>query len=169
MVDELLRRGRSRRCAMLDAIAFGRGPGAFTGVRLAASVAQGLAFGAGLPVVPRLGSAGAGAAGCLRPMAHALRVLVCTDARMREVYWGCFERGAGACQLPVADEHVGAPDRACGCRRPGTATARRHLGRGRGFAAYPQLRELLWRVRLAALRGDLLPRAREIARLAAAG
>ena len=76
-----------------DAIAFGAGPGSFTGVRTACGVAQGLAFGIGIPVVPVV---------TLKAMAEACRsetgandVLVLLDARMDEVYWAQYRYDNG--------------------------------------------------------------------------
>ncbi len=92
----------------LDAIAFGRGPGSFTGVRIAAGVAQGLAFGAGLPVAP-VSSLHALAQGALRERGVE-RVLVALDARMGEVYWGAFARGPGGLMVPANGECVCAPE-----------------------------------------------------------
>jgi tRNA threonylcarbamoyladenosine biosynthesis protein TsaB len=155
MIDALLAEA-DLTLAALDAIAFGRGPGSFTGVRLAASITQGLAFGAGLGVV---------AVSDLRALAqrafdldpHGGRVLVCSDARMGEVYWAAYTRSAGLAE-PAGPERVDAPQRLARCPA-GT------VGAGRGFAAYPQL---------AAQTGTtvpsgwqrLLPRAADIARLA---
>ena len=160
----------------LDAIAFGRGPGSFTGVRLAASVVQGLAFAQGLPVVP-VSDLRALAQRALDAAPEARSVLVCADARMREVYWGCFRRGAqalaeavpGPAERPARagpsgeTERVSSPD---AVELPPTLEEPVH-GAGRGFMAYPQLEARLGR-RLGAIHADLLPRAEEITRLAAA-
>lgn len=77
----------------LDAIAFGRGPGAFTGVRIAIGVVQGLAFALERPVVP-VSNLAALAQGALRE--HGVQqVAAGIDARMDEVYWGCYQAHAG--------------------------------------------------------------------------
>jgi tRNA threonylcarbamoyladenosine biosynthesis protein TsaB len=77
----------------LDAIVFGRGPGSFTGLRTACSVAQGLGFGAGVPV---LGVATLMAvAEEARVLAGVTRVVAVLDARMDEVYWAQYAHEGG--------------------------------------------------------------------------
>lgn len=150
----------------LTAVAFGRGPGAFTGVRLAASVTQGLAFGAGLPVVP-VSDLRALAQRVLDDEPSAARVLVCNDARMHEVYCGCFDRGAAGCATAADKERVVKPR---GVALPAHWLAPPQLpvlAAGSGFAAYPELRTAL-AGQVAGFREGLWPRAAEIARLAVA-
>jgi tRNA threonylcarbamoyladenosine biosynthesis protein TsaB len=159
MLDELLSRERITPAA-LNAIAFGRGPGAFTGVRLAASVTQGLAFGAGVAVVPVSDLRGV-AQRALDAQPALARVLVCNDARMHEVYWGCFERSSDGLAVAVAPEQAASPSRVV---LPPAWTGAVH-GAGSGFGAYPELRQRL-EGRLALCSEGLLPRAQEIARLA---
>ncbi|MEV3841656.1 tRNA (adenosine(37)-N6)-threonylcarbamoyltransferase complex dimerization subunit type 1 TsaB [Aeromonas veronii] len=90
----------------LDAIAFGRGPGSFTGVRIGISVAQGLAFGAGVPLIG-ISTLAAMAQGAYR-RDGAQQVLTAIDARMNEVYFGRYELIDGRMQL-VGDEVVSEP------------------------------------------------------------
>jgi tRNA threonylcarbamoyladenosine biosynthesis protein TsaB len=162
MIDAVLTEGGAT-LASLEAIAFGRGPGAFTGVRLAASVTQGLAFGAGLPVVP-VSDLAALAQRALDEEPRATRVLAVGDARMNEVYWGCFERDAAGLASGVGEEHVGGAEKVV---LPGAWLAHGGavLGAGRGLAVHPALAE---RLALHPLKQTWLPHAREIARLAAA-
>ncbi|MBJ9976044.1 tRNA (adenosine(37)-N6)-threonylcarbamoyltransferase complex dimerization subunit type 1 TsaB [Pseudomonas sp. S75] len=92
----------------VDAIAFGRGPGAFTGVRIAIGVVQGLAFALDRPVLP-VSNLAALAQGALRQ--HGVRqVAAAIDARMDEVYWGCYQAQGDEMRL-LLPEQVIAPER----------------------------------------------------------
>lgn len=91
----------------LDALAFGRGPGSFTGVRIGTGVAQGIAFAADLPVVP-VSSLAAIAQGMARDHG-ASAVLSAIDARMSEVYWGVYQAGEDGIMQATQDESVCAP------------------------------------------------------------
>lgn len=146
----------------LDAIAFGRGPGAFTGLRLAASVTQGLAFAAGLPVIPVSDLRALAQQLMVAPVA-ADRVLVCHDARMGEVYWAGFCSVEGHAHADTV-EAVARPEAVIAPARDwlGSVAA---AGAGSGFAVYPALAE--FGAQLAPLAPELRPRAYEIAALAA--
>jgi tRNA threonylcarbamoyladenosine biosynthesis protein TsaB len=164
MIDELLAES-SAKLSELDAIAFGRGPGSFTGVRLAASVTQGLAFGADLPVVPISDlRAVAQRAFVHGHVEHAAprHALVCNDARMQEVYWACFQRGHDDLMEPVGIERV---SKCSDVKLPDEWAGTLVSAAGRGFRAYPQLQESMGS-RLTNIRDSILPGAREIAALA---
>jgi len=103
MIDELMAEAGIV-ISQVDAMAFGRGPGAFTGVRIAVGVTQGIAFGAGLPVVP------VSTLAALAQGAAADKVLAALDARMGEVYWGAYRRNAAGLMELTGEECVSAPD-----------------------------------------------------------
>jgi len=128
-------------------------------VRLAASVAQGLAFAAGVPLLPISDLRALAQQAFALPEAAA-RAVVCQDARMREVYWGCFER-AGVARA-VQAEAVSAPSRVAA---PASWSGRAVCGAGSGFELYAELAE---GIALQAVYGSLRPRALDIAQLAAA-
>jgi tRNA threonylcarbamoyladenosine biosynthesis protein TsaB len=142
----------------LDAIAFGRGPGSFTGLRIAAGVTQGLAYGAALPVVPV--STLAALALQARETAAGRPVLSVIDARIDEVYWALFKDGAVLPQL-LGGEHLGVPeDIAIDSRLDGELIA---VGSG---LALSQRFPAAISARLAARLPDEHPRAGAIARIA---
>ncbi len=163
MVEEVLAEAGIA-LAAVDAIAFGRGPGGFTGLRIAAGVTQGLAFGAGKPVVPvsdlaALAAGGAAASG-------ERYVLACLDARMAQVYWAAFDCADPAAPVLLTPEVVADPESVAARLAALPAEVGPLLGVGHGFAAYPALRQLLG-ARLGAIDPDRLPHARDIARIAA--
>ena len=139
----------------LDGIAFSAGPGSFTGLRLAVSVAQGLALGAGLPVVavPTLEALALAAGDGLR--------FCCVDARMSEIYSAGFEV-AGEEVRACSPVDVGAPAQLAG---PDEGHASWH-GCGSGFAL-EAVRVLPWIAELASVDAGLAAHARNIARLGA--
>ena len=125
MLDELLQRSNLS-AGRLDAVAFGAGPGAFTGLRIACGIAQGLAAARGLPVMP---------VSSLEAMAQesgADRVVACIDARMGEVYYAALER-EGEHWREVIPAQCVAPRAAA---RPG---GEGWVGCGSGFAVYGNL------------------------------
>jgi tRNA threonylcarbamoyladenosine biosynthesis protein TsaB len=111
----------------LNAIAFGRGPGSFTGLRVAAAVSQGLALAVKIPVLP-VSSLAAMAQGVWRTDGE-INALVCADARMGEVYWGAFEIRQDLAE-PLNAERLSKPD---AVRWEGKEN---WVGLGSGFGAY---------------------------------
>ncbi|WP_257264083.1 tRNA (adenosine(37)-N6)-threonylcarbamoyltransferase complex dimerization subunit type 1 TsaB [Endozoicomonas sp. ONNA2] len=154
MVDDILSRaGLSLK--QLDALAFGRGPGAFTGLRVATAMVQGLAFAVDLPVVP-VSTLAALAQQGFREL-KASNVLSSIDARMNEVYWGAFCECNGL-MVPVAAETVTTPEHVVVPVMEG-----HWFGMGTGWAFKNRLSATVVDCQVKAW-----PRARDIALLAAA-
>ncbi len=153
MIDRLLR-DANLKLSDMDGIAFGAGPGSFTGVRIACGVAQGLALGANLPV----------AGVCtLEAVAHASgqdRVIVALDARMAEIYHAAYEKHDDAWQAVCAPS-LCLPDHAP--RVQGTGW----LGAGSGFNAHGDALRACYAENLAGIDVQAVPLASAIAALAA--
>lgn len=156
MVESVLAEAGLAR-TQLDGLAVGRGPGAFTGVRLAISVAQGLAFALDVPVVP----VSTLAALAMQAPRNKLPILAVLDARMGEIYAAAFTRSASDALLPLDQERVLAPQN---LQLP-EATGWNVIGSG--WAAYASI--LQSRLPLAPqwIAADAFPQARDVARLAA--
>jgi tRNA threonylcarbamoyladenosine biosynthesis protein TsaB len=113
----------------LDGIAFGEGPGSFTGLRIACGVAQGLAFGADLPVL------GISTLLALAAAAPGERVIACLDARIGEIYHAAYERRLGVWH-GVCEPSLGLAQDAPSVAGSGW------VGVGSGFAAYGEALQL---------------------------
>lgn len=138
----------------VDALAFGRGPGAFTGVRIAVGVVQGLAFALERPVLP-VSNLAVIAQRAWREQG-ASQVAVAIDARMDEVYWGCYAEQAGEMRL-LGLEAVLAPEQVSLPRGSEGAW----FGAGTGWAYAARLP-----VQVQAQDAGLLPHAQDLLRLA---
>ncbi|MEL0029108.1 MAG: tRNA (adenosine(37)-N6)-threonylcarbamoyltransferase complex dimerization subunit type 1 TsaB [Perlucidibaca sp.] len=165
MVDDVLAEaGISLRD--LDALAYSCGPGAFTGVRIAAAVAQGLALGADLPVLP-VSSLQAQAQGAAR-VHGAGAVLACFDARMQEVYAGAYHRDDDGLMQPLLAEVAcrpdALPDTLVGAWSAVAASSALAVGSGSGWSSYGEL--LAGRLPVTLQDGDLPPDAGDVAALA---
>ena len=153
--QELLAEAGVARSA-IDAIAVGRGPGAFTGVRLGVALAQGIALALDRPVLP------VSTLAALAWQADGDRILAAIDARMGEVYLGAYLREGDGLRV-VQQEAVGKPDAIALPEGDGW------IGVGTGYAAGGGgLRSRLG-ARLARVDADALPHAADVARLRAAG
>ena len=135
--------------ADLDGVAFGAGPGSFTGLRVACGVAQGLAVARDLPLL------GIGSLEAMAAASGGARVLVALDARMGEVYYGVFVDGRQVGEIGVyAPDAVPLPE------------SSGWLACGNGLTAYPALRERLAAC-VDAWKPEVIPHAEAVLRLAA--
>jgi tRNA threonylcarbamoyladenosine biosynthesis protein TsaB len=154
MVEYLLQQSDTTLTA-LDAIAFGEGPGSFTGLRIVCGVTQGLALGADLPVV------GISTLHALARAAKQTWVVSCIDARMGEIYWASHRVDEGRVEQ-LQETELCKPDSApplegdgwCGC--------------GSGFDAYEAVLQAHYRGQVGKTVRGLYPHASDIAALAVA-
>ena len=153
MIDGVLREAGVT-LAQCDGIAYGSGPGSFTGVRIACGAAQGLALGSGLPVF------GVCTLQALAEDAGHDRVIAALDARMGEIYVAAYER-AGDGWIAVCEPMLCKPEQAPAL--PGQGW----FGAGSGFAAFAVLQQR-YAAQLAGLDAGAIPQARAIAASAAA-
>lgn len=158
MVEVLLQQANLQ-ITDLDALAFGRGPGSFTGVRIATGVVQGLAFAADLPVVPV--STLASMAQFIYNTQQHERVLSGIDARMGGMYWGCYQLGSHGLMELVGKEQVSPPESA--------ELPEKHqwVGAGTAWESYAEQLSATLPGRISQTHPDCFPHSASIVQLAA--
>ena len=159
MVDSLMAEA-GLRPQQLDAIAFGCGPGSFTGVRIATGVMQGIAYGADLPVVA-VSTLAAISQACLQKTIHDT-IFTAVDARMNEIYWAVYQRDTEGYAQLLGQEKVQPASEVDALQQTG-------YGIGSGWQRYEQ--ELTDRLgeQLIGFDADYLPHSVQIALLGAVG
>ncbi len=153
MIDQLLAESQCK-LNQLDAIAFGRGPGAFTGVRIATGIAQGLAFSVELPVIPV--SSLAALAQSVKDEADYIAAAI--DARMDEIYFGLYKSG-NTVEL-IGEECVISPFKL------DIPDIKNCYGAGSGWSRYGEELKRMFKNKLTGYAGDRYPHAQDIATLA---
>jgi len=154
MLDDLLQAAGYKLQAM-DGIAFGMGPGSFTGVRIACGVTQGLAFGAGLPV------AGICTLQALAEASGKEKVIAALDARMGEIYHAAYEKRDGV-WVAVSEPRLCKPEDAP------QVLGKEWFGAGSGFAMHGEILSERYAGQLHGADGAAVPQAAAIAALGAA-
>lgn len=144
----------------LDAIVLGNGPGSFIGMRIAASVSQGLAYGAGLKIIPV--SSLAAVAAEVFATSSADEVAVAQDAHMSEVYLGLYARGENGGPITIADERL---HRQESIEELSADGAGKRVAAGDGWRRYPNLLAIN-ESRFSAESGVLFPHAKYLLQLA---
>jgi len=159
MIDKLLATAELKP-TQLDGIAFGCGPGSFTGLRIACGITQGIALAADIPVAP---------ISCLATLAQAAylengiaKVLAAIDARMNEVYFGKYIVNKERIMQLEDEEIVGAPAAIC------LPTTQGWYGIGTGWASYAHELTAKFGDKLQGYQGERYPQARAIVPLARA-
>jgi tRNA threonylcarbamoyladenosine biosynthesis protein TsaB len=152
MMDELLA-DAGLSLGQLDGLAFGRGPGAFTGVRIGIGVAQGIGFSADLPLAP------VSTLAALAQGVEGERILAALDARMGEIYWGAYERSAGGLVQLLGQECVCGPDKAP------SVEGMAWVGAGSGWQTYAETLKQHYENKITYCYKNEYPRASSVARL----
>tara|TARA_R110002096_G_scaffold3529_1_gene17397 strand:- start:83603 stop:84271 length:669 start_codon:yes stop_codon:yes gene_type:complete len=155
MIDDLLREADIQ-TKDLDAISFGQGPGAFTGVRIAVGVIQGLAFAHDTPVIP-VSSLNALAQHYADEHTH---VATAIDARMQEIYWGLFKKNDLGLMQKIVEEKV------CSPSDVSSPSIENWFGVGSGWNTYSEELQTQFNQNLTGFNGDVFPSAKDIIALA---
>lgn len=159
MMEELLAEAQLT-LSQIDALAFGHGPGGFTGLRVAAGVAQGVAFSQDLPVIPVSSLAAMAQAAILEE--GALQILPALDARMQEVYWGEYQKDAEGYAMAVSPECVAKPEEVSITASTSQAI---YWGVGSGWQTYRTLLKAKFSLPDSQIKENYYPQARYIAHL----
>lgn len=160
MIDSLLADAELKP-QQLDALAFSRGPGSFTGVRISTGVIQGIAFGADLPVVP-VSTLAAIAQHFFIQNPQSNYAFTAMDARMGEIFWGVYRKHQQGYAELIGEEAVTLAENIVFSKKQG-------IGIGSGWGVYQQqLSDCLGDL-LLSVEADHLPRASAIANLGVIG